>query len=69
MHFADEPGQPLAAQFGGRHRLALGAVVVLPSDAENAATTVDRDPGVGETIDHREEPFGRGRSSSRNFAA
>lgn len=54
-------------------RLLQGAsfhsVVVLPSNSEDAAATVDRDPGVGEAVDHREEPFGRGRSSSRNFAA
>ena len=42
---------------------------MLPGNPEDTAATVDRDPGVGEAVDHREESFGRGRSSSRNLAA
>lgn len=36
----------------------LRLVVVLPSNAENPAATVRRDPGIDETVDHRVDPFG-----------
>ncbi len=69
VHLPDQSGQPLPAQLRLGQRLPLDTVVMLPGDPEDAAAAVDRDPGVGESVDHREQPFGRGRSSSRNFAA
>lgn len=69
MHVPDQSGQPLSTQLGLGERLAFDAVVVLPGDPEDAAAAGDGDPGVCEAVNHREEPFGRERSSSRSFAA
>ena len=54
VDLADQPGQPRASQLRLRGRCAFGEVVVLPRHAEHPAGTVDRNPGVSETLDHRE---------------
>lgn len=69
MDFADQSGQPLAAQLGRGGRCALVLVVVLPCDAKDFAAAVNGCPGVDEAVDHRVEPFGRGLSSPKNLAA
>ena len=69
VHFADQSGQPLAPQLCRGGRCALVFVVVLSCDAKGFAAAVNGRPGADESVDHRVEPFGRGLSSPRNFAA
>lgn len=69
MDLPNEAREPLPPQLPCRGRGSLGLVVLLPRDPEYPAAAVDRYPGVGQAVDHRVEPFGRGLSSPRNFAA
>jgi hypothetical protein len=65
----DQARQPLPPQLTWTGGSAFVLVVALPGDAQDPAAPIDRCPGFDESVDHRVEPFGRGLSSSRNFAA
>lgn len=65
----DQPCQPLSTEFRGTGRKFAVPVVALAGDAQDAATGVDRSPGVDESIDHRVRPFGQTPSSSSSQVA
>ena len=62
MDLADEASQPLPAQLSRRQRTPLVAVVALTGDPKHPAGDVDGHPGIGQSIDHRVNPFGCGLS-------